>query len=39
MLRLKELEALENIAGKVDNLVVHNGPQGLLNDLAKLRED
>ncbi len=39
MLRLKELEALEGIADKVDSLVVHNGPKGLLNDLAKLRDD
>lgn len=38
MLRLKELEALENIAGKVERLTVHNGTGGLLNDLVKLRE-
>ncbi|MCI4663020.1 MAG: slipin family protein [Neomegalonema sp.] len=37
MLRLKELEALETIAGRVGNLVVHNGPQGLLSDIAKLK--
>ncbi|ESY70902.1 hypothetical protein X740_29985 [Mesorhizobium sp. LNHC221B00] len=39
MLRLKELEALETIAGKVERLTVHNGTSGLLNDLVKLRED
>ncbi|TPN48300.1 slipin family protein [Mesorhizobium sp. B1-1-9] len=38
MLRLKELEALETIAGKVERLTVHNGTGGLLNDLVKLRE-
>ncbi|MBX3577175.1 MAG: slipin family protein [Rhizobiaceae bacterium] len=38
MLRLKELEALEAIAGKVERLTVHNGTGGLLNDLVKLRE-
>ncbi len=38
MLRLKELEALETIAGKVDTLTVHNGTGGLMNDLVKLRE-
>lgn len=38
MLRLKELEALEKIAGKVERLTVHNGTGGLLNDLVKLRD-
>ncbi|MEO5755712.1 MAG: slipin family protein [Mesorhizobium sp.] len=38
MLRLKELEALETIAGKVERLTVHNGTGGLLNDLVKLRD-
>lgn len=38
MLRLKELEALEAIAGKVERLTVHNGTGGLMNDLVKLRE-
>lgn len=38
MLRLKELEALEAIAAKVDSLVVHNGPKGLMSDIAKLAE-
>jgi regulator of protease activity HflC (stomatin/prohibitin superfamily) len=38
MLRLKELEALEAIAGKVERLTVHNGTGGLLNDIVKLRE-
>ncbi len=39
MLRLKELEALESIAGKVDRLTVHNGTGGLMNDLVRLRDD
>lgn len=38
MLRLKELEALEAIAAKVDHLTVHNGTQGLLQDIARLRD-
>nr|WP_244483030.1 hypothetical protein [Mesorhizobium sp. Root102] len=38
MLGLKELEALETIAGKVERLTVHNGTGGLLNDLVKLRD-
>lgn len=38
MLRLKELEALETIAGKVERLTVHNGTGGLLNDIVKLRD-
>ena len=37
MLRLKELEALESIAEKVQYLAVHNGTQGLLDDLVNLR--
>ena len=37
MLRLKELEALESIAGKVERLTVTNGTEGLLNDLVRLR--
>jgi regulator of protease activity HflC (stomatin/prohibitin superfamily) len=38
MLRLKELEALESIAGKVDKLTVMNGTSGLMNDLVKLSD-
>ncbi|MEM1428892.1 MAG: slipin family protein [Pseudomonadota bacterium] len=38
MLRLKELEALETIAGKVDRLTVHNGTEGLMTDLVNLRD-
>ncbi|MEM7059233.1 MAG: slipin family protein [Pseudomonadota bacterium] len=38
MLRLKELEALKELAGKVDKLTVHNGTSGLLNDLVQLRD-
>ncbi len=38
MLRLKELEALETIAAKVDRLTVHNGTEGLMTDIVKLRD-
>lgn len=38
MLRLKELEALETIAGKIERLTVHNGTEGLMNDLVRLRD-
>lgn len=38
MLRLKELEALSEIAGKVERLTIHNGTAGLMNDLVKLRD-
>ncbi|KPP89547.1 MAG: putative stomatin/prohibitin-family membrane protease subunit YbbK [Rhodobacteraceae bacterium HLUCCA08] len=38
MLRLKELEALETIAGKVERLTVHNGTEGLLGDIVRLRD-
>ncbi|MEL6765604.1 MAG: slipin family protein [Pseudomonadota bacterium] len=36
MLRLKELEALTEIAGKVERLTVHNGTKGLMSDLVQL---
>ncbi len=39
MLRLKELEALEAIAERVDRITVHNGTDGLMNDLVRLRAD
>jgi regulator of protease activity HflC (stomatin/prohibitin superfamily) len=39
MLRLKELEALEKIADKVQTLTVHNGTRGLLEDLVSLKGD
>jgi regulator of protease activity HflC (stomatin/prohibitin superfamily) len=38
MLRLKELEALEAIASKVERLTVHNGTAGLLGDIVRLRD-
>ncbi len=37
MLRLKELEALEKIADKVQSITVHNGTQGLLQDIVSLQ--
>lgn len=36
MLRLKELDALESIAGNVGTITVHNGTRGLLDDLVNL---
>jgi regulator of protease activity HflC (stomatin/prohibitin superfamily) len=39
MLRLKELEALSEIAGKVERLTIHNGTAGLMNDIVKLRDE
>lgn len=39
MLRLKELEALSEIAGKVERLTIHNGTAGLMNDLVRLRDE
>ena len=38
MLRLKELEALETIATRVDRLTVTNGTRGLLEDIASLKD-
>lgn len=38
MLRLKELEALEALADKVGTLTIHNGTDGLMNDLVRLRD-
>ena len=38
MLRLREIEALESIAGKVERLTIHNGTAGLMNDLVRLRD-
>ncbi|WP_238367298.1 slipin family protein [Mesobacterium pallidum] len=38
MLRLKELEALESVAGKVERLTVLNGTEGLLSDVVRLRD-
>jgi regulator of protease activity HflC (stomatin/prohibitin superfamily) len=39
MMRLKELEALEKTADKVQTLTVHNGTRGLLEDLVSLKGD
>jgi len=38
MLRLNELEALEQISSNVERLTLHNGADGLLNDLVRLRD-
>ena len=38
MLRLKELEALETIALRVDRLTINNGTSGLMNDIVRLTE-
>lgn len=37
MLRLKELEALENVAGKIGHLTVHSGTKGLLDEIVTLK--
>lgn len=39
MLRLKELEALETIASRVDRLTITNGTGGLLNDIVRLTDE
>ncbi|MEN3793988.1 SPFH domain-containing protein [Fulvimarina sp. MAC3] len=38
MLRLKELEELETIAGRVERLTIHNGAEGLMNGLVHLQD-
>ncbi|MEO1000442.1 MAG: slipin family protein, partial [Pseudomonadota bacterium] len=38
MLRLKELEALETIAARVDTLTIHSGTKGLMDDIVRLRD-
>jgi regulator of protease activity HflC (stomatin/prohibitin superfamily) len=38
MLRLKELEALETIAAKVERLTIYNGTSGLMNDIVRLSD-
>ncbi|WP_050928221.1 slipin family protein [Aestuariivita boseongensis] len=38
LLRLKELEALQAIADRVDTITVHNGTEGLMTDLVRLRD-
>ena len=37
LLRLKELDALETITGKIENLSVYGGLDSVLNDLVKLK--
>lgn len=37
LLRLKELEALERVTGRIDRISVFGGLEGVLNDLVKLR--
>ena len=36
LLRLKELEALEKVAEKIDNLNVYGGLDGLMNGIVKI---
>ncbi|WP_249199395.1 slipin family protein [Photobacterium sp. GJ3] len=36
LLRLKELEALEKVAEKIDSLTVHNGLEGLMKGVVKI---
>ncbi len=37
MLRLKELDVLENIAKDIDSLKIYNGTEGLLNNIVNLK--
>ena len=37
-MRLKELEALERVVGKVDKISISNGTDGLLRDLVRLQD-
>ena len=37
LLRLKELEALEQVTQRIDRISVYGGLDGVLNDLIKLR--
>lgn len=37
LMRLKELEALEQVANKIDKISVYGGLDGVLNELVKLR--
>jgi regulator of protease activity HflC (stomatin/prohibitin superfamily) len=37
LLRLKELEALEQVTQRIDKISVFNGLDGLLNDFVKMR--
>lgn len=39
LLRLKELESLEKVTDKIDNINVYNGLQGVLSELVKLRPE
>ncbi|CAA6815480.1 MAG: Unknown protein [uncultured Thiotrichaceae bacterium] len=38
LLRLKELEVLENITGQIDSLNVYGGLDGVMNDMVKLSD-
>ncbi len=37
LLRLKQLEALEKVSEKVDNVIVGNGMDGPLEDLVRIK--
>lgn len=38
LLRLKELEVLENITGRINTLNVYGGLDGVMNDMVKLTD-
>jgi hypothetical protein len=38
LLRLKELEILEKITGRINTLNVYGGLDGVMNDMVKLTE-
>jgi hypothetical protein len=37
LMRLKELEALEKVTGKIDKLTVFGGLDGVLKDVVRIR--
>lgn len=39
LMRLKELEALEKVAGKVSNISVYNGLEGVMNGLVRIPKE
>ena len=38
LMRLKELEVLERITGKIDQMTVYNGLEGVMKDMVKIAE-
>ncbi|MCF6193947.1 MAG: hypothetical protein L3J46_06405, partial [Kangiellaceae bacterium] len=36
LMRLKELEVLERVTGKIDHMTVYNGLEGVMKDMVKI---